>query len=158
LRKDHFPELRKSKLMPRADGPFKILEKVNDNAYKLELPSDFGVSPTFTIADLTPYMGEEDELESRMAPLQEGEEDEDITPMHMAETPPIVIQGPITRACTRQLHQQVSSLLSTRAYSCEDGMLSNDIIDYIVLRNIRDNHEGLGNQHGPGGKQGGRPS
>jgi hypothetical protein len=63
LRKDHFPELRKSKLMPRADGPFKILEKVNDNAYKLALPSDFGVTPTFNIADLTLYMGEEDKLE-----------------------------------------------------------------------------------------------
>jgi hypothetical protein len=53
LRKDRFPELRKSKLMPRADGHFKILEKINDNAYKLELPVDFGVSPMFNIADLT---------------------------------------------------------------------------------------------------------
>jgi hypothetical protein len=90
--------LRKFKLMPRADGPFKILEKVNDNAYKLELPPDFGVSLTFNIIDLTPYMGEEDELELRTTPLQEGEDDEDITPMHTAETSPIVIQGPITRA------------------------------------------------------------
>jgi hypothetical protein len=37
LRKDMFSELRKSKLMPRADDPFKIIEKINDNAYKLEL-------------------------------------------------------------------------------------------------------------------------
>ena len=65
LRKDRFPDLRKSKLMPRADGPFKVLEKINDNAYKLELPADFGVSPTFNIADLKPYLGEEDELSSR---------------------------------------------------------------------------------------------
>ena len=35
LRKDRFPDLRKSKLMPRADDPFKVLEKINDNAYKL---------------------------------------------------------------------------------------------------------------------------
>ena len=52
LRKERFPELRKSKLMSRAAGPFKILEKINDNAYKLELPPDFGVSPTFNILDL----------------------------------------------------------------------------------------------------------
>jgi hypothetical protein len=58
--------------MPLAAGPYKILEKINDNAYKLELPPEFRVSPTFNIADLKPYLGEEDELESRTAPLQEG--------------------------------------------------------------------------------------
>jgi hypothetical protein len=49
--------------MPRADGPFKVLEKINENAYKLDLPVDFGVSPTFNIADLKPHLGEEDEHE-----------------------------------------------------------------------------------------------
>jgi hypothetical protein len=95
LIKDHFPELRKSKLMPRVVGPFKIIEKINNNAYKLELPPEFGVSPTFNIANLKPIFGE-DELELRTTPLQDGEDDEDITPMHMTETPPM--QGPITRA------------------------------------------------------------
>ena len=65
MRKDRFPEMHKSKLMTRATGPYKIIEKINDNAYKLELPPEFGVSPTFNIADLKPYLGEEDELESR---------------------------------------------------------------------------------------------
>jgi hypothetical protein len=46
--------------MPRADGPFKVLKKINDNAYKLNSPTDFGVSPTINIADLKPYLGEED--------------------------------------------------------------------------------------------------
>jgi hypothetical protein len=53
LRKDCFPDFCKSKLMPQADVPFRVLEKINDNAYKLELPADFGsVSPTFNIAYL----------------------------------------------------------------------------------------------------------
>jgi hypothetical protein len=52
LRKERFPGLRKSKLMFRVDGPFKILEKINDNAYKLELPLEFGVSPTINISNL----------------------------------------------------------------------------------------------------------
>ena len=59
LRKDRFPELGKSKLMSRADGPFKVLQRVNENAYKLDLPTDFGVSPTFNVAYLVPYLGDE---------------------------------------------------------------------------------------------------
>jgi hypothetical protein len=60
LNKEWFPDLRKSKFMSRDDGPFKILEKINDNAYKLELPPEFGVSPTFNISDLQAYLGEDD--------------------------------------------------------------------------------------------------
>jgi hypothetical protein len=52
--------------MFHANGPFKILQKINDNAYKLELPQEIGVSPTFNILDLRPYMEEEDEVPSRM--------------------------------------------------------------------------------------------
>jgi hypothetical protein len=65
LRKEQFPNLRKSEHMFCADGPFKILEKINDNTYKLELPMEFGVSPTFNISDFRPYLGEEDELPLR---------------------------------------------------------------------------------------------
>jgi hypothetical protein len=64
--------------MPGVDGPFKVLEEINENAYKLDLPTDFGVSLTFNIADLKPYLGEGDELESRMTQMQEGEDDVDI--------------------------------------------------------------------------------
>jgi len=51
--------LRKSKLMSRADGPFEILERVNDNAYKVNLPSEYGVWAK--VADLSPYL-EDDHL------------------------------------------------------------------------------------------------
>jgi hypothetical protein len=64
--------------MSRAAGPFKILAKINDNAYKLELPPEFGVSPSFNILDLRPYLGEENEIPSRTMSMQEGEDDEDI--------------------------------------------------------------------------------
>jgi hypothetical protein len=33
--KDIFPHLRKSKLLPRGAGPYKVLDKINDNAYKI---------------------------------------------------------------------------------------------------------------------------
>jgi hypothetical protein len=65
--------------MSCANDHFKILEKINDNAYKLELPPDFGVSITFNISDLRPYLGEEDEVPSRTMLIQEGEDDEYIT-------------------------------------------------------------------------------
>ena len=42
LRKDRFLEQRNSKLQPRADGPFKVLRKINNNAYEIDLPSTYG--------------------------------------------------------------------------------------------------------------------
>ena len=111
LRKDRFPNLRKSKLMPRADGPFKVLEKINDNAYKLELPADFGVSPTWNIAELKPYLGEEDEFPSRTTSIQQGEDDEDITSTVTPTAPTDTYTRPITRARARQLNYQVLTFL-----------------------------------------------
>jgi hypothetical protein len=47
-----------AKLKHRGDGPFKILQRIGDNAYKVELPGDYGVSSTFNVKDLSPYHGE----------------------------------------------------------------------------------------------------
>jgi hypothetical protein len=85
------------------------LTKINDNAYILDLPAEFGVSTSFNVADLKPYMAE-DELSSRTTSLQEGEDDEDITmstttpaaPPHQAPLPSLA--GPITRARARDLN------------------------------------------------------
>ncbi|KAL6327536.1 hypothetical protein AAG906_021627 [Vitis piasezkii] len=38
MRKERFPTRRRSKLHPRGDGPFQVLERINDNAYNLDLP------------------------------------------------------------------------------------------------------------------------
>ncbi|GKU97098.1 hypothetical protein SLEP1_g10278 [Rubroshorea leprosula] len=53
-----FPNRPNVKLSPRADGPFKIVEKINDNAYKIKLQGDYGVSATFNVVDLSPYYEE----------------------------------------------------------------------------------------------------
>ena len=47
--------------MPRGDGPFRVLEKINNNAYKIELPGEYGVSYTFNVSNLSPYLDIDDE-------------------------------------------------------------------------------------------------
>ena len=74
ISKGRFPSKRKSKLMPRADGPFRIIEKVNDNAYKVDLPGDYNVSATFNVKDLSPYLDDDDDSDLRTNHFQPGAE------------------------------------------------------------------------------------
>ncbi|KAK1595938.1 hypothetical protein QYE76_017391 [Lolium multiflorum] len=62
LRKERFPQERNSKLKPRGDGPFKVLKRINNNAYVIDIPtSKYLVSNTFNVSDLSPYHGDEEE-------------------------------------------------------------------------------------------------
>ncbi|GKD30814.1 reverse transcriptase domain-containing protein, partial [Tanacetum coccineum] len=61
LRRDRFTQRGFGKLQPRADGLFRVLQRISDNAYKIDLPGRYGVSATFNVADLSPYT-EGDEL------------------------------------------------------------------------------------------------
>jgi len=69
--KDLFPQQRKSKLLPRGDGPFRVLDKIKDNAYKMDLPASYGVSNSFNVVDLSPFTSE-DTSESWTTPFQGG--------------------------------------------------------------------------------------
>jgi hypothetical protein len=104
--------------MSRATGPFKILAKINDNACKLELPPEFGVSLSFNISDLRPYLGEEDEMPSRTTSIQEGKDNEDNN-TSATIIPSIEILGLITRSRAQQLNHQVNSFLCSSAYNIE---------------------------------------
>ena len=55
LGKERFPTQRKSKLLPRGDGPFQILKRINNNDYKLDLPSSYNVTNSFNVSDLSPF-------------------------------------------------------------------------------------------------------
>ena len=99
-------------------------------------------------------MGDEDELESRTTPIQEGEDDDDITPSDVPADPPTVMQGPMTRARKRQLNLEVSSFLSDTFHTFENILLPNDV---ILLRNIGEGHEGLRGSGGGDDDQQGHP-
>ena len=59
LRKDRFPLGKFGKFKPRVDGPFKIIEKIGENAYKLQLPDEYEISPMFNIKDSRAYHGKD---------------------------------------------------------------------------------------------------
>ena len=58
-----------SKLGSRGSGPFKVLRRFGTNAYELELPMEYGVNPTFNVADLVPYKGPAVEPSEEIEPL-----------------------------------------------------------------------------------------
>jgi len=71
FRKERFPSQRKFKLILRGDGPFQVLTKINDNAYKIDLPGKYNVSNIFNVSDLFLYDAD-DELRSLRLSKKEG--------------------------------------------------------------------------------------
>jgi len=95
-----------SKLSPRGDGPFKIIKKINNNAYQLDLPAEYGVHPSFNITDLVPFTStmddEDDHQDLRANPLIGG--GDDVTPPSpIAPSSPSPLKGPITRTMMKKI-------------------------------------------------------
>ena len=107
MRKERFPEQRKSKLQPRGDGPFQVIRRINDNAYKLDLPGEYNVSATFNVTDLSPFDADHD---LRANPFQDEGNDEDM-PQKEPQAKYQVPEGPVTRARARRFKEELNNLI-----------------------------------------------
>jgi hypothetical protein len=106
MRKERFPAHRRSKLHPRGDGPFQVLERINDNAYKLDLPGEYNISATFNVSDLSLFDVCDD---SRSNPFEERGNDEN--QQALLKDPLHVPVGPITRARPRKIKEALNGLI-----------------------------------------------
>jgi hypothetical protein len=89
------------------------------------------VRATFNIADLKPYLGEEDEHDLRMTQMQEVEDDVDIDTSDTSTPTHNQISGLITQAHAHQLNNQVSSLLA----SYSSYLVNGNVCSILLLWN-----------------------
>ncbi|KAK4278380.1 hypothetical protein QN277_016233 [Acacia crassicarpa] len=116
LRKERFPASRKSKLQQKGDGLFQVLSKINDNAYKIDLPSKYGVSATFNVVDLSLFDAGDEDYNLRTNSSEEGGNDEDIGRGMTKATNLEDIQGlggPMTRAKAKKAKEALNFLVTT---------------------------------------------
>ena len=114
LRKEWFPAQRRSKLLPRGDGPFQVLERVNNNAYKLDLLDEYGsVSTTFNVADLSPFLADED-ADLRTKSFQEERNDANGSAAQTMQVEQVKVPlGPVTRARAKRMKDALQLLIKT---------------------------------------------
>jgi hypothetical protein len=121
----------------RGDGPFQVLARINDNAYKIELPGEYGVSATFNVADLTPFdVG--DDLNSRSNSLQEGGNDEDINQKVLNDEIQD-LEGPMTRARVKKVKEVLINLMAAKD--------QNDEVEAKIVNLITLSEDGMGIGH-----------
>ena len=102
MRKERFLARKRSKLHHRGDGPFQVLKRINDNAYKLDLLGEYNISATFNVSDLSPFDVGDD---SRTNPFEERGSDEN----HKSFKDPFhVLVGIITKARSKKIKEALN--------------------------------------------------
>lgn len=150
MQKERFLQKRLSKLHPRGDGPFQVVARINDNAYKLDLPGEYNVSATFNVADLSPFDFDEGSLDSRTNPSEEGGNDgiqeslpndgaqgaHSVVDAPQLSTDPLSYNGgPITRSRAKKLLEGLNGLIqdirSKDEQNCYLNKSSEDILVHL---------------------------
>ncbi|KAH7404017.1 hypothetical protein KP509_15G005800, partial [Ceratopteris richardii] len=61
---------RKPKLSPRFCGPWTIIKKISDVAYKLQLPNNYKIHPVFHVTKLRPYISRDEDCVDGLVALE----------------------------------------------------------------------------------------
>ena len=111
------------------------------------------MSNSFNVSDLSPYYGEDDEMEEPRTTLSQGGGDDTARPTDNASsTPPSPPSGPMTRSRAKALQDKVNSLL----YMCDfdptlDGTLPHAnalcILRFEPLRRLQESMD-VGHEDG----------
>ena len=82
-----------------------VLARINDNAYKLDFPSEYNISATFNVSNLSPFdVGDN----SRTNPFEEKGNDENQQPL---KDPLHVPAEPITRPRSKKIKEALNGLI-----------------------------------------------
>lgn len=88
------------KLSNQRVGPFKVLEKVGNLAYRLELPATMRIHPVISIAQLEPASDQSEDPYSRTQPPPPPVEEDSNTDPELAKYPPYEIERLLERRGT----------------------------------------------------------
>lgn len=108
-----------------------MVECINDNAYKLDLPGEYSVSVTFNICNLFPFDVGNKPLNYRTNSNEEGEHNKNQGTNYKCQHVDIKgVGGPMTRATVKKLRENLGEQI---ALYLDTKIIPKDIPHYLTL-------------------------